>query len=285
MKKETLIKAELFNDHFQNFKRYNTHKAQLIIADIPYNLGINAYASNPSWYEGGDNKNGESDLAGKEFFDTDKNFKPAEFMHFCSKLLKNEPKEKGQAPCMIVFCAFDQQMYLIELAKRYGLNNYINLVFRKNFSAQVLKANMKVVGNSEYGLIFYREKLPKFNNNGKMVFNCMDWEKDDVNTPKLHPTQKPLPLLRKLIEIFTDEGDIVIDPCAGSGSTLVAAIRSNRTTYGFEIKKDFYKAAKEWVDFEHNQHIEVKKYGAAVTVKSGQQKNLFESLINKVTTI
>jgi site-specific DNA-methyltransferase (adenine-specific) len=113
----------------------------------------------------------------------------------------------------------------------------------------------------------------------------MDWEKDDVNTPKLHPTQKPLPLLRKLIEIFTDEGDIVIDPCAGSGSTLVAAIRSNRTTYGFEIKKDFYKAAKEWVDFEHNQHIEVKKYGAAVTVKSGQQKNLFESLINKVTTI
>ena len=285
MKKETLIKAELFNDHFQNFKRYNTHKAQLIIADIPYNLGINAYASNPSWYEGGDNKNGESDLAGKEFFDTDKNFKPAEFMHFCSKLLKNEPKEKGQAPCMIVFCAFDQQMYLIELAKRYGLNNYINLVFRKNFSAQVLKANMKVVGNSEYGLIFYREKLPKFNNNGKMVFNCMDWEKDDVNTPKLHPTQKPLPLLRKLIEIFTDEGDIVIDPCAGSGSPLVAALRSNRTTYGFEIKKDFYKAAKEWVDFEHNQHIEVKKYGAAVTVKSGQQKNLFESLINKVTTI
>ena len=285
MKKETYIKAELFNDHFQNFKRYNTHKAQLIIADIPYNLGINAYASNPSWYEGGDNKNGESELAGKEFFDTDKNFKPAEFMHFCSKLLKNEPKEKGQAPCMIVFCAFDQQMYLIELAKRYGLNNYINLVFRKNFSAQVLKANMKVVGNSEYGLIFYREKLPKFNNNGKMVFNCMDWEKDDVNTPKLHPTQKPLPLLRKLIEIFTDEGDIVIDPCAGSGSTLVAAIRSNRTAYGFEIKKDFHKAAKEWVDFEYNQHIEVKKYGAAVTVKSGQQKNLFESLINKVNTI
>lgn len=282
MKKETQIKAEVFNDHFQNFKRYNTHKAQLIIADIPYNLGINAYASNPSWYEGGDNKNGESELAGKEFFDTDKNFKPAEFMHFCSKLLKNEPKEKGQAPCMIVFCAFDQQMYLIELAKRYGLNNYINLVFRKNFSAQVLKANMKVVGNSEYGLIFYREKLPKFNNNGKMVFNCMDWEKDDVNTPKLHPTQKPLPLLRKLIEIFTDEGDIVIDPCAGSGSTLVAAIRSNRTAYGFEIKKDFYKTAKEWVDFEYNQHIETRLYGAPITVKNGQQKNLFESLIKTV---
>jgi hypothetical protein len=43
----------------------------LIIADIPYNLGNNAYASNPAWYKDGDNSNGESELAGKSFFDTD----------------------------------------------------------------------------------------------------------------------------------------------------------------------------------------------------------------------
>ena len=166
----------IFNDHFQNFKKYNLHKAQLIIADVPYNLGNNAYASNPAWYKDGDNKNGESELAGKSFFDTDNDFRPAEFMHFCSTMLKAERKQKkaeygetrqkSDAPCMIVFCAFNQQQYLIDLAKRYGLNNYINLVFRKNFSAQVLKANMKVVGNCEYGLIFYRDRLPKFRNNG-----------------------------------------------------------------------------------------------------------------------
>lgn len=50
---------ELFNDHFQNFKVYGIPKAQLIIADPPYNLGVNAYASNPAWYVDGDNKNGE----------------------------------------------------------------------------------------------------------------------------------------------------------------------------------------------------------------------------------
>ena len=49
-----------------------TEEEQLIIADPPYNLGKNAYASNPAWYKDGDNKNGESELAGKEFFDTDK---------------------------------------------------------------------------------------------------------------------------------------------------------------------------------------------------------------------
>ena len=41
--------VELFNDHFQNYKTYGIPKAQLIIADIPYNIGKNAYGSNPSW--------------------------------------------------------------------------------------------------------------------------------------------------------------------------------------------------------------------------------------------
>ena len=268
------MKAEIFNDHFQNFKKYGIQKAQLIIADIPYNLGNNAYASNPAWYKDGDNKNGESELAGKTFFDTDENFKPAEFMHFCSQLLKKEPKEKGQAPCMIVFCAFDQQMYLIELAKRYGLNNYINLVFRKNFSSQVLKANMKVVGNCEYGLIFYREKLPKFNNNGKMIFNCIDWERDNV-TEKIHPTQKPVPLLEKLIKVFTDEGDVVIDPCCGSGTTLLASVNTNRKSYGFEIKKNFYKDALRLLESSKIDKIEIKELGFAKTRINKTAETLF----------
>jgi len=260
----------LINDHFQNYKRYNIPKAQLIIADIPFNLGNNAYASNPAWYKDGDNKNGESELAGKEFFDTDKNFKPAEFMHFCSKMLKKESKQKGQSPAMLIFCAFDQQMYLIELAKKYGLNKYINLVFRKNFSAQVLKANMKIVGNCEYGLLLYRDRLPKFRNNGKMIFNCIDWERDN-KTPKMHPTQKPVPLLKKLIKIFTDKNDVVIDPCAGSGSTLIASIECDRKAYGFEIKKDFYKDASEYLE----KIKEVKKYGYSKSEIKKDKESLF----------
>jgi site-specific DNA-methyltransferase (adenine-specific) len=264
----------LINDHFQNFKSYQIPKAQLIIADIPYNLGNNAYASNPSWYVDGDNNNGESSLAGKEFFDTDKDFRPAEFMHFCSKMLKKEPKDKGQAPCMIVFCEFEQQFNLIELAKRYGLMKYISLVFRKNFSAQVLKANMKVVGNCEYGLIFYRDKLPKFNNDGKMIFNCIDWVKD-TKTPKIHPTQKPVELLERLIKIFTDEGDIVIDPVAGSGTTLLAANNCNRKAYGFEIKKNFFKEASALLNSNKIKNHELETIGYAKTELEKSNPTLF----------
>jgi len=229
---------ELYRDHFQNYKRYNIPKAQLIIADIPFNIGINAYASNPSWYECGDNKKGESKLAGKGFFDTDKDFRVAEFMHFVNTMLKKEPKEKGQAGCMIVFCEFEQQFGLIEKGKEYGFPNYINLVFRKNFSAQVLKANMRVVGNCEYAMLLFRDKLPKFNNDGKMVFNCIDYIRDN-ETPKIHPTQKSIHVIRRLIEIFTDPGDVVIDPVAGSGVTLLAAEQLGRKSYGFEIKKEY----------------------------------------------
>lgn len=264
----------IINDHFQNYKSYGIPKAQLVIADIPYNIGKNAYGSNPAWYVDGDRKNGESHLAGTEFFDTDKDFRPAEFMHFCSKMMKKEPKETGQAPAMIVFCEFEQQMYLIELARRYGIMNYINLVFRKNYSAQVLKANMRVVGNCEYGLLLYRDKLPKFNNNGKMVFNVFDVERD-TESPKLHPTQKSLPLLKRLIEIFTDEGDVVIDPVAGSGSTLVAAVEMNRKAYGFEIKKDFHKQAKAWIESTIQRKKEIEEFGFARTELTKQQAILF----------
>ena len=241
--------VELFNDSFQNYKSYAIPKAQLIIADVPYQLDTKAYASNPSWYVDGDNKNGESDKAKSQFFYNDNEFRPAEFMHFCSKMLIKEPKckiERQTAPCMILFCEFEQQFKFIELGKKYGLMHYIPLVFRKNFSAQVLKANMKVVGNCEYGLILYRDKLPKFNNNGKMVFNCFDWTRE-LGAERVHPTQKPVPLLERLIEIFTDPGDVVIDPCAGSGSTLRAAANLGRKAYGFEVNKEFYRGAKEKV--------------------------------------
>lgn len=258
------LKCELYNDNFQSWKLYPIHKAQLVIADIPYNVGNNFYGSNPMWYQGGDNKNGESKLAGKAAFNSDFNFNEAEFWHFCHQLLKKEPKggwksargRSSDAPCMIVFTSFERIHIVIEKAAKNGFPNYIPLVFIKNYSPQVLKANMRVVGATEYALLFYQNKLPKFRNglqideNGKnirgtghMVFNWFAWERDGKEVPKLHPAQKPVGLLKKLIETFTDPGDVVIDPCAGSGSTLRAAYETGRNSYGFEISKDFYNKA------------------------------------------
>lgn len=268
----------LINDHFQNYKSYGIPKAQLVIADIPYNVGNNAYGSNPQWYVDGDNKNGQSELAGKSFFNTDNDFRISEFLHFCSKLMKKETKQTGTSPCMIVFCAFDQQMEIIEKAKKYGINRYINLVFRKNFSAQVLKANMRIVGNAEYALVLYREKLPKFRNEGKMVFSIMDWQKDAKGPlfRKIHPNQKPIPVLERLIKIFTDDGDVVIDPVAGSGATLVAAENLGRKAYGFEIAKQFFGEASEWIELCQKARTESAGFGySGIAAGSAKQLGMF----------
>lgn len=260
------IKTELYNDNFQNYKRYNIPRANLVLTDIPYNLGINAYASSTEWYIDGDNKKGESKKAGKAFFNTDHNFNIVEYMHFCSKLLIKEPKEKGKAPAMIVFCSFEQMPMVIECGKKYGFKNNYPLFFIKNYSGQVLKANMKIVGATEHAVVLYRDKLPKFNNGrtdtekGKMIFNWMEWKRDSKKEyPKIHPTQKPVSVLKKLIEIFTDEGDIVIDPCAGSATTLRAAQELNRHSYGFEVSKDFYNKAQESMLNDINIQHEVKR--------------------------
>ncbi len=268
----------------QNYKKYAIPPAQLIIADVPYNVGNNFYGSNPMWYNGGDNKNGESKLAGKAAFNSDFNFNLYEYFHFCSKMLKKEDKKpitrgrSSNSPCMIVFCSFEQIQTLINAAAKHGFVHYIPLVFCKNYSPQVLKANMRIVGATEYALVLYRDRLPKFRNgakldeNGKtirgtghMVFNWFDggmdeewgrtyynngayfmWEKDkSKDIPKIHPAQKPISVLKRLIEICTDPGDVVIDPCAGSGSTLRAAHELGRSAYGFEIDRTFFMRAKE----------------------------------------
>ena len=252
------LKCELYHDNFQNYKRYNIKKAQLVIADIPYNIGENAFGSNPMWYVGGDNKNGESKHAKSNFFNGDGQFRIAEYMHFCNRMLIKEPKEKGKAPAMIVFCSFEQMQTVIEYGKKYGFVNSYPLVFIKNYSAQVLKANMKIVGATEYAVVLYRDKLPKFNNGrqidnetgkpirgtGRMIFNWFEWKRDSKDIPKIHPTQKPQNILKQLIEIFTDEGDTVIDPCCGSGATLRAAAELGRNCYGFDISKEFTQRAK-----------------------------------------
>jgi len=257
------IKCEVWNDSMQNWKSKPIQKAQLIIADVPYNVGTNFYGSNPMWYNGGDNKNGESKFAGKAAFTSDFNFNLYEYFHFCSQLMRKEPNKGGargrssDAPCMIVFCSFEQTHTLIQAAAKHGFINYIPLVFIKNYSPQVLKANMRVVGATEYALLFYRSYLPKFRNGakydengkairgtGRMIFNWFQWEKDGKEIPKIHPAQKPVKIIKRLVETFTDPGDVVIDPCFGSGTTGRACLELGRNFYGFEINKEFFKRAK-----------------------------------------
>ena len=67
----------------------------------------------------------------------------------------------------------------------------------------------------------------------------------------LHPTQKPVPLIESLL--LDNAGAVVLDPFCGSGTTLVAAARCNRSYIGIEMDADYHKIAVERVGAENSQ--------------------------------
>lgn len=80
-------------------------------------------------------------------------------------------------------------------------------------------------------------------------------------------------LLKKLIKIFTDEGDVVIDPCCGSGSTLRAAMELGRQSYGFEIDRNFYERAKNEMLVENYGEVSMRAEDSVTG-----QRNIFDML-------
>ena len=78
-----------------------------------------------------------------------------------------------------------------------------------------------------------------------------------LKEPK-HPTQKPISILKKMIQIASNPNDIVFDPFMGVGSTGVAALALDRRFIGIEKEKDYYIAAKQRIDEEYNKTIQEK---------------------------
>lgn len=68
-----------------------------------------------------------------------------------------------------------------------------------------------------------------------------------------HPTQKPVNLIRWLVRTYTNEGDLVLDNCAGSGTTAVACLKENRHFVGYEITKEYFDIAQERIKQEQMQ--------------------------------
>lgn len=118
----------------------------------------------------------------------------------------------------------------------------------RKISSAKHKANSKKTTNyGEYGLSTYdsTERYPR---------SVITFSKDSQKSA-LHPTQKPIALLEYLIRTYTNEGDIVLDNCMGSGSTCVAAINTNREYIGFELDRGYFEIAKSRIQ-EAEHHID-----------------------------
>ena len=152
-----------------------------------------------------------------------------------------------------------------------------NLIWDKQKGCDFLNANIKPMKSHEDICVFYKKKpiyhkqywfsKPYKRTVSSKASTCYgdsyEWASEStdgrrnplsiLSFPKdsdlrVHPTQKPVPLLEYLIKTYTDEGAVILDNCMGSGSTCVAAVKTNRHYIGFETDERYFKIACKRLD-------------------------------------
>lgn len=131
------------------------------------------------------------------------------------------------------------------------LPHYLNYAIKHNISFDLLFMvknnplpckNKHYVCDTEY-IVFYRKGKVCFNNDFDFNYYKKHYFINIGGMELIHPNQKPIELIRKLIKISSKEGDLVLDPFMGSGTTAVAATQIKRNYIGFEINKEIYDKA------------------------------------------
>ena len=118
-------------------------------------------------------------------------------------------------------------------AEKVGFRLHNILIWKKNNSTP----NRWYMKNCEFILFLYKGKAKPIKNKGASQF--LEYRNKN-GKEKLHPTEKPVDLIKELIYNSSNENDIVLDCFMGSGTTAVSCIKEKRNYIGFEINKDFY---------------------------------------------
>ena len=218
-------------DCLEGLSKIESRTVSLVIADPPYELqqhnGAGAFGrANRDYHQGIDHlQTGISDLV------------LYEMLRVCKH------------PNMYVFCSKDQLPQLFNFALQNKLS-YDLLTWHK--TNPVPTCNNKYLSDTEY-IMFMRK--------GANIYGTYESKRKYFVTPTNtedkkawgHPTPKPVNIIRTLIENSTQEGDLVLDPFMGSGTTAIAAIRSNRHYIGFELSKEYFDKAVRRIKAEHAQ--------------------------------
>ena len=179
---------------------------------------------------------------------------------------------------------FGQGMFTAQLMMSNSSMWRYNLIWKKgNRSTGFLNAKRMPLRNHEDIVVFYK-KLPTYNpqktvgaknhsrgymkneqknqcygkfdaslsendfSGMKYPTSIIDVEKEHCKT--FHPTQKPVELISYLIKTYTNEGDLILDNCMGSGTTAIACIKENRNFIGFETNEEYFEKANKRIKDE-----------------------------------
>lgn len=222
-------------DNLEYLKKLPSDSVDLVVIDPPYNVS-----------QGKDIKIGNKYIK-KEFGDWDHNFNPEPVL----KELKRVLKPKGQ---IYIFCGTKQiPQYMTILEDEWFFRNLL-IWYKRNPAPRISKTNY--VFACEYILYAINEKGKpsestfNFTKQNEMhnlfITNSLQGkERLKCGTKAVHPTQKPLEILRKLIYTSSKKGDIVLDVFMGVGSTAVASRQLGRNFLGCEIDSKYVHYARD----------------------------------------
>ena len=218
----------------EELKKFPDNSVDAIITDPPYQLKFKQPIELPgrkAMYKSLENMNWDK-LNIKELY---------------QKLFPDFNRILKQKGSIIIFVRTEWITYCIDEAERNGFKIKATITWHKtNPVPQVRKKNY--LSSTESILWFSRwneEKIDfTFNfKKQKEMHNFVEFPICSGNVRTEHPTQKPLELMERLIEIHTNEGDIILDPFLGSGTTAVACLKTNRQFIGIEKEADYVKIA------------------------------------------
>ena len=210
----------------------------LILTDPPYNLGLFMRHRGTNM---GKLRENHFAAANWDMLDVeDWNSKMDSFFESVARVIK----KRGS---LVVFMSLIKVQTIIELACKHGFYYKTTGIWHKT-NPIPRNMNLQFVNSTEAWIYFtYKAATGTFNNHRKVVHDFVETSVVPLTEKKLgkHPTQKPLGLMRHFVELLSNEGDVVLDPFMGSGSSGVASIQAARKFIGIELSQEYFDVAKE----------------------------------------
>jgi len=202
-------------DCMEYMKTMSDNSVDIIFTDIPYNA-VNRVSNGIRSFD-----KGVADIV---------NFNINNFLNECYRIAKSS---------ITIFCSKEQfsEIFLYFSQKQGTVRE---LIWRKTNPSPV--NGQYIYLNGVECAVWFKKRGGTFNAHCKnTVFDYPVWGGKN----RIHPTEKHHGLIKEIILDNSNEGDLVFDPCAGSGSTLLVVKENNRRFLGCELDKEFYEKALE----------------------------------------
>lgn len=219
-----------------------TETVDAVITDPPYNIGLFMHERNTNLKKMRENQFAYAGWDNMEYKAWKRNM--SRFLTQCARVLK----KRGT---LIMFMSIIKVADIIELATKLGFYYKTTGVWHKT-NPMPRNMNLQFVNSTECWIYFiYKGTSGTFNNDGNVKHDFLEspvCPNSEKNFGK-HPTQKPLKILKELIGCVTNEGEVVLDPFMGSGSTCVACDILRRRYIGIEIEEKYFDIANSRIQY------------------------------------